>query len=356
MLVELVGESEFYLDHFYFAKPAVDDAQAPTLDVAELVSAGIGSATLKLKATDDKSTQVTYVITDQNSKTYTTKGNSGAEITYTIGGLEYGADYTFTITAKDDNENVSDSKTVTATTLAMVAAPVPDKAAANVVSLYSDSYTAATTWAPGGWGQATVQTEESVGDNKVLKFTSFNYFGFDSFSDQLDLSDMEYVHIDVLPLQDMNLRITPILVGRSENATSVGTLTPGVWNSKDIKLSDLGLDYANKAFQLKLDNGTGTEILYVDNIYFWKEATEPTTKTIYLNPNIWSADNPNYAAYVYGEGNVEEWIAMTPVEDTDYYKATIPVNYTGLIFVRLNPAAEMNWNGKWNTLKQRSTK
>ncbi len=347
-LVELVNETEFYLDHFYFAKPAVDDAQAPTLDVAELVSAGIGSATLKLKATDDKSTQVTYVITDQNSKTYTTKGNSGAEITYTIGGLEYGADYTFTITAKDDNENVSDSKTVTATTLAMVAAPVPDKAAANVVSLYSDSYTAATTWAPGGWGQATVQTEESVGDNKVLKFTSFNYFGFDSFSDQLDLSDMEYVHIDVLPLQDMNLRITPILVGSSENATSVGTLTPGVWNSKDIKLSDLGLDYANKAYQLKLDNGTGTEILYVDNIYFWKEATEPTTKTIYLNPNIWSVDNPNYAAYVYGEGNVEEWIAMTPLEDTDYYKATIPVNYTGLIFVRLNPAAEMNWDGKWN--------
>ena len=348
MLVELVGESEFYLDHFYLAKPAVDDTQAPTLDVAELVSAGIGSATLKLKATDDKSTQVTYVITDQNSKTYTTKGNSGAEITYTIGGLEYGADYTFTITAKDDNENVSDSKTVTATTLAMVAAPVPDKAAANVVSLYSDSYTAATTWASGDWGQATVQTEESVGDNKVLKFTSFNYFGFDSFSDQLDLSDMEYVHIDVLPLQDMNLRITPILVGRSENATSVGTLTPGVWNSKDIKLSDLGLDYANKAFQLKLDNGTGTEILYVDNIYFWKEATEPTTKTIYLNPNIWSADNPNYAAYVYGEGNVEEWIAMTPLEDTDYYKATIPVNYTGLIFVRLNPEKEMNWDGKWN--------
>ena len=348
VLVELVGESEFYLDHFYFAKPALDDTQAPTLDVAELLSAGIGSATLKLKATDDKSTQVTYVITDQNSKTYTTKGNSGAEITYTIGGLEYGADYTFTITAKDDNENVSDSKTVTATTLAMVAAPVPDKAAANVVSLYSDSYTAATTWASGDWGQATVQTEESVGDNKVLKFTSFNYFGFDSFSDQLDLSDMEYVHIDVLPLQDMNLRITPILVGRSENATSVGTLTPGVWNSKDIKLSDLGLDYANKAFQLKLDNGTGTEILYVDNIYFWKEATEPTTKTIYLNPNIWSADNPNYAAYVYGEGNVEEWIAMTPLEDTDYYKATIPVNYTGLIFVRLNPEKEMNWDGKWN--------
>ena len=348
VLVELVGESEFYLDHFYFAKPALDDTQAPTLDVAELLSAGIGSATLKLKATDDKSTQVTYVITDQNSKTYTTKGNSGAEITYTIGGLEYGADYTFTITAKDDNENVSDSKTVTATTLAMVAAPVPDKAAANVVSLYSDSYTAATTWASGDWGQATVQTEESVGDNKVLKFTSFNYFGFDSFSDQLDLSDMEYVHIDVLPLQDMNLRITPILVGRSENATSVGTLTPGVWNSKDIKLSDLGLDYANKAFQLKLDNGTGTEILYVDNIYFWKEATEPTTKTIYLNPNIWSVDNPNYAAYVYGEGNVEEWIAMTPLEDTDYYKATIPVNYTGLIFVRLNPEKEMNWDGKWN--------
>jgi hypothetical protein len=54
---------------------------------------------------------------------------------------------------------------------------------------------------------------------------------------------MDYVHIDVMPMQAMNLRITPILVGPSENATSVGELTPGQWNSMNIALSDIGLDY-----------------------------------------------------------------------------------------------------------------
>ena len=81
MLVELVGETEFYLDHFYAAKPAVEDDEAPVLETAELAAAGIGSLTLKLKATDNKSAQVTYVITDQNNAVYTTKGNSGIQST-----------------------------------------------------------------------------------------------------------------------------------------------------------------------------------------------------------------------------------------------------------------------------------
>jgi len=354
MLVELVGESEFYLDHFYFAKPALDDTQAPTLDVAELVSAGIGSATLKLKATDDKSTQVTYVITDQNSKTYTTKGNSGVEITYTIGGLEYGADYTFTITAKDDNENVSDSKTVTATTLALVAAPVPDKAAADVISIYSNAYTGATGYGYGGWGQSTVVTDQKVGDDDLLMLNNFNYLGFEYTAD-IDLKDMEYLHIDVLPLQDMTLGITPIMRGGTptENSTSVGTLVPGQWNGMDVKLSDLGLDYENyQSFQLKIDKGSGADILYIDNIYFWKASTAPATeKTIYLNPNIWDVADATeaYAAYVFNEeGN--EWIDMTPVEDTNYFTATIPTFYTGLILTRRNAGSEMNWdnNNIWN--------
>ncbi|MBO5584586.1 MAG: hypothetical protein J5942_08875 [Prevotella sp.] len=273
MLVELVGETEFYLDHFYAAKPAVEDDEAPVLETAELAAAGIGSLTLKLKATDNKSAQVTYVITDQNNAVYTTKGNSGAEITFAIGNLAFDTEYTLSIIAKDDNENASAAQTVTGTTTALTAAPVPTKDAADVISLYSNAYEAATTWYAGGWGQSTVMNTVAVDGDDILKFSNFNYFGFDGFSNQLDLSDMVYLHIDVLPMQDMNLRITPIMTSAPiENATTVGTLTAGVWNSKDIKLSDLGLDYANaKAFQLKIDNGNGSDILFVDNIYFWKD-------------------------------------------------------------------------------------
>ena len=271
MLVELVGETEFYLDHFYLAKPAADDSEAPTLETAELVSAGIGCATLKLKATDDKSAQVTYVIND-GTKDYTTKGDSGTEITYTIGGLAFGQAYTFSIVAQDDNENKSAAQQVGVTTLALAAAPVPTQAAADVISIYSNVYTG-TGYAYGGWGQSTVVADEQVDNDDMLKLTNYNYLGFE-FTTQLDLSEMEYLHIDVLPLQDMSLGITPFMAAApTENSTSVGTLVPGQWNSCDIKLSDLRLDYANfKAFQLKLDKGTGTDVVYIDNIYFWKSA------------------------------------------------------------------------------------
>ena len=70
MCIELVGEYEFYLDHFYLAKPAVEDNVNPTLDKAELVKANALSVVVALKATDDKAEVINYLITDQNGATY----------------------------------------------------------------------------------------------------------------------------------------------------------------------------------------------------------------------------------------------------------------------------------------------
>ena len=248
MLVELVGETEFYLDHFYAAKPAVEDDEAPVLETAELAAAGIGSLTLKLKGTDNKSAQVTYVITDQNNAVYTTKGNSGAEISFAIGDLAFNTEYTLSIVAKDDNENASAAQTVTGTTTALTAAPVPTKDAADVVSLFSNAYEGATAWIAGGWGQSTVLSPVAVGEDDILKFSNFNYFGFDGFSNQIDLSGMDYLHIDILPTQAMEFGITPIMTGGvTEKSTSVGALTAGEWNSIDLPLADFGFDFSYKA-------------------------------------------------------------------------------------------------------------
>ena len=274
MLVELVGETEFYLDHFYAAKPAVEDDEAPVLETAELAAAGIGSLTLKLKATDNKSAQVTYVITDQNNAVYTTKGNSGAEISFAIGDLAFNTEYTLSIIAKDDNENASAAQTVTGTTTALTAAPVPTKDADDVIALFSNPYAGATDWSAGGWGQSTVLSPVAVGEDDILKFSNFNYFGFDGFSNQIDLSGMDYLHIDIMPTQAMEFGITPIMTGGvTEKSTSVGALTAGEWNSIDLPLADFGFDFSYKMFQLKIDRGTGVETVYVDNIYFWKDAS-----------------------------------------------------------------------------------
>ena len=273
-------ETEFYMDDFYFSKPNVEDTEAPVLNTASLKSAGVCSAVLTLKATDNISSTITYVITDQDSKVYNVEGASGTQIDYVISPLE-NKEYTFSVVAKDESENASDAQNVVVTPLALPESPAPDKPAADVLSIYSDAYTPALTWADGSWGQSTVKTEKVVNENHILQFTKYNYFGFDEWSTQLDLSGMDYVHIDVLPDRAITLRITPIMMTGGtpvENAISVGDLTVGQWNSMDVKLSDFGLDLANyKAFQIKIDNGHGTEMVYVDNIYFWKASAIDVT-------------------------------------------------------------------------------
>ena len=272
-------ETEFYMDDFYFSKPNVDDTEVPVLNTASLKSVGVANAVLTLKATDNISPTITYVITDQDSKVYKVEGANSTQIDYMISGLD-NKEYTFSVVAQDESENASAAQNVVATPLALPESPAPDKPAADVLSIYSDAYTPAITWTDGEWEQTTVKTEKVVNENHILEFSKFNHFGFDNWSTQLDLSGMDYVHIDVLPIQNITLRITPIMTGGTpvENAITVGALTVGEWNSMDVKLSDFGLDFGNfKAFQIKIDNGHSTEVIYVDNIYFWKASAVDVT-------------------------------------------------------------------------------
>jgi len=315
--IELVGETEFYLDHFYFAKPPVEDNVAPTLSTVT-ASVGVGSVTLTLKASDDKAEKINYIITDQDNKTYTTTGANNTEITYVIAGLE-NKEYTFTVKALDENENVSTEKTVTATPQALPTPVVPDKDAADVIALYSNTYTAVS-WQEGGWGQSTVKSIETIDGKEVLKFSNFNYYGLQNF--ETDLSEMDYVHIDVLPLQSMTLGITPIMTaapdGHKEKSTSVGNLTPGEWNSKDIKLSEFGLDYNTyKVNQFKLDKGNGTEALYVANLYFWKSNVPKLYILGDCTTNGWNPAQSD--AFAYDEATQTYTFHYAPYNKDNYF-------------------------------------
>ena len=273
----------------------VSDATPPTWNAAEVTGTTDNTVTLSLNASDDASKYIAYQVSGNGitQKVYSSDAFvAGTASTITLSNLSAGTTYNLSIIAFDASGKGSEIKTVTATTTGTVftltAAPAPTKDAGNVMSLYSDAYTAATTFKIGGWSQSTTAVEETVGTDKLYHLTNFNYLGWE-FGTEIDLSGMKYLHVDVLPLTDTGLSITPIMRGgtKTEEAAKgdCGTLKTKEWNSIDIPLSNFDLDFANyKAFQLKFTGANGANAsaadLYIDNVYFWTDGTAQPTLTI----------------------------------------------------------------------------
>lgn len=287
---------------------AAPDTEVPVMVKAEATTIHDTKATLTLNATDNRNGALTYTVTiGENS--YIVTGNAGKDVTIDITDLTAETKYDFSVTATDEANNVSEAKTgsfKTATAFTLTAPTAPTVEANKVISVLSAAYTPATTWNFGGWGQSTVSENINVDGAPVIHLSKFNYIGLDGFSNQLDLSGMTHMHIDVLPVtMEGSLGVTPILASGDpkENSTKVGdktTLKLGQWNAIDMPLSDFGLDFINnKVFQIKFDKGNNaTDELYIANIYFYKESADEIDITI--NGNVAKVTGPITTA------NVEE--------------------------------------------------
>lgn len=287
---------------------AAPDTEVPVMVKAEATTIHDTKATLTLNATDNSNGVLTYTVTIGDNS-YTVKGNAGKDVTIDITGLTAETKYDFAVTATDQANNVSEAKTgsfktTTAFTLTAPATPTVD--ANKVISVLSAAYTPATTWNFGGWGQSTVSENIDVDGTPIIHLSKFNYIGLDNFSNQLDLSGMTHMHIDVMPItMTGSLGVTPILKKgdtKFEKSIKVGdntTLKLRQWNAIDMPLSDFGLDFNNEAFQIKFDQGNNaTDELYIANIYFYKESADEIDITI--NGNVAKVTGPITTA------NVEE--------------------------------------------------
>ncbi|WP_430810256.1 MULTISPECIES: T9SS type A sorting domain-containing protein [unclassified Carboxylicivirga] len=179
-----------------------------------------------------------------------------------------------------DNIQVPDGVVAGPLNAPSVAAANPTYDQANVKAIYSDAYAA-----PGnpnynpGWGQATAMSFVDIDGNQTIKYEGLTYQG--NTFDAMDVSGMDYLHLDVWTPDGTLLRVSPIntSVGQ-EAAYNFGTLALETWMSIDIPLSHF--TDANPAFslaavdQLKFDSQlTGGEpfnlgTFYIDNIYFYK--------------------------------------------------------------------------------------
>ena len=161
------------------------------------------------------------------------------------------------------------------------AATPPNRDVANVISIYSDTYTnlSGVDFYP-NWSQSTTYTQIDVDGNNIIQYGNINYQGID-FGSTVDLSSMEYLHIDVWTADLAALEIFPISVATGEKSV-VKDLVADQWVSFDIPLSeftDQGLSM-DDIFQMKFvgspwaPNGFGT--IFLDNIYFYKPSSIPT--------------------------------------------------------------------------------
>ena len=145
------------------------------------------------------------------------------------------------------------------------AAPVPTVPAANVVSLFSDSYAnvAGSNLNP-NWGQATVVSQVAISGNNTLKYSGLNYQGLQIGSSQ-NITSKNFLHLDFYSANSSSLKVYLISSGPVEKSFTLAVPSIGGWNSIDIPLTAFSPVNLADVIQLKFD---GNGDIYLDNIYF----------------------------------------------------------------------------------------
>ena len=178
-----------------------------------------------------------------------------------------------------------------ATPVEVIAAAAPEDApevplysAEEVISIFSDAYTAVegVNLNP-NWGQSTVVTEEIIAENTVLKYENLNYQGT-TFETTLDLSSKTKMNLDYFSSDATVLKIFLISPdgddqddAAEETFYELDLTNSSQWNRAIIDLSHFAeVVDLSEVFQLKVE-GNGT--VYLDNLFFYGGTATSGDKT-----------------------------------------------------------------------------
>ncbi len=163
------------------------------------------------------------------------------------------------------------------------AATPPARAEEDVVSIFSDAYTdiVGTDFFP-NWGQSTIYTAYDLNGDAMIQYSNLNYEGI-NIGESVDAvaTSMETLHIDIWTPDATSIDIYPLPNGvqPADERFVTKTLVPNEWNSFDIPMEDFtsqGLP-VDDLLQFKFV-GSGT--VFIDNLYFYKEASGIVTSMI----------------------------------------------------------------------------
>ena len=218
----------------------------------------------------------------------------------------------------------------------LTAAPTPTRAAANVISMFSNAYTNLTvdTWRT-SWSQANFADVQIVG-NDTKKYTSLDFVGVETVASPVNAAAMTHFHVDVWTPNMTTFRIKLVDAGQDGvlgagtgvNATTehelVFTPTLSGWNSYDLLLSNFtGLTNKSKIAQLifsGLPVGGGT--VFIDNVYF---ANTPLSNQSFASQNIRMYPNPTTGIFA--------------IEGSKIIDAVNVYNVLGQEVLKINPNA-----------------
>lgn len=187
------------------------------------------------------------------------------------------------ITSKLGNIPVLGSLTIKSVALA----PVPSVDPANVISLFSDSYTnvPVDSWNPYWLYSTALVTFIDANGNNMLYYTDLNFVGIVFTSHKIDVTGMNYLHMDIMTPN--NIIYTTTFVCEIDDFGTNGSidkntvftatsskLSTNNWIGLEIPIS--GLSPRMRVGQLVLSTTPvlpavgGVTNVYIDNIYFHK--------------------------------------------------------------------------------------
>jgi hypothetical protein len=213
------------------------------------------------------------VATVDENGVVTTVGAGTAVITATVGGVQAAGSLT-----------IQSNGT-------FVHAPTPTEDAADVISVFSDSYAnVPVNYYNGYWQpyQTTQSADFAVAGDNVLNYTNFNFVGIEFSSPTIDASGMSHLHVDVFVPGTLaagaNFQVQLVDFGadgafgggNDTNATvtyTAPTLVSQSWISLDIPLSNFAALASRAHLGQLIFVGTNVTGFYADNIYFYNNGS-----------------------------------------------------------------------------------
>ena len=164
-----------------------------------------------------------------------------------------------------------------------MAAPAPSHAAENVISLFSDAYTDVTVDTYRTDWSAGALLDTMIADNAVKRYSGLDFVGIETVANQLDITDMTHVHIDVWSSDFTQFSMKLVDFGpdgafsnaedKDDTEHQVDFMEPnkGEWVSYDIPLSDFtNLTTKTKLSQyILVGRPIGATTIFIDNFYFY---------------------------------------------------------------------------------------